>query len=366
MSRAHPRSRGENLIRRDHRRVLRGSSPLTRGKPVAGTANEPVGGLIPAHAGKTRALTQVSEHERAHPRSRGENPRTWTPTGPISGSSPLTRGKLAQQGATLAELRLIPAHAGKTHLGQRRGFSSRAHPRSRGENAPPRRGVSSTVGSSPLTRGKLSGGVVRRVRIGLIPAHAGKTSSASWRLTAWAAHPRSRGENVFGELEANRLGGSSPLTRGKQCCHRHALGTERLIPAHAGKTLGRRRATRARRAHPRSRGENPGCDTVRPRTAGSSPLTRGKRSGLRARALRRRLIPAHAGKTRCQRRSRDPDRAHPRSRGENERDVSLAAGFGGSSPLTRGKRQARRHEAHPRGLIPAHAGKTPPESHPWP
>ena len=56
---------------------------------------------------------------------------------------------------------------------------STAHPRSRGENE---ERVSATVdreGSSPLTRGKRA--MVRGLSVGegLIPAHAGKTATAS-------------------------------------------------------------------------------------------------------------------------------------------------------------------------------------------
>ena len=51
-------------------------------------------GLIPAHAGKTRARHEERSISRAHPRSRGENVAVSVPTGGREGSSPLTRGKL--------------------------------------------------------------------------------------------------------------------------------------------------------------------------------------------------------------------------------------------------------------------------------
>ena len=79
----------------------------------------------------------------------------------------------------------------------RRRSGAEAHPRSRGENVVPKVKAVAEVGSSPLTRGKLAreGDTLSHQR--LIPAHAGKTASASpsaW--TTWA-HPRSRGENVM-------------------------------------------------------------------------------------------------------------------------------------------------------------------------
>ena len=54
---------------------------------------------------------------------------------------------------------------------------------------------------------------------------------------------------------------------------------------------------------------------------GSSPLTRGKRLPKVRDFLRRRLIPAHAGKTRASEGPRIRPRAHPRSRGENRDTV---------------------------------------------
>ena len=50
--------------------------------------------------------------------------------------------------------------------------------------------------------------------------------------------------------------------------------------------------------------------------------------------------------------------AHPRSCGENQGYVTSIREAQGSSPLMRGKRHAVRARSDPRGLIPAHAGKT--------
>ena len=50
------------------------------------------------------------------------------------GSSPLTRGKLMEPFASLDDVRLIPAHAGKTATANQSAPPTRAHPRSRGEN----------------------------------------------------------------------------------------------------------------------------------------------------------------------------------------------------------------------------------------
>ena len=91
----------------------------------------------------------------------------------------------------------------------------------------------------------------------------------------------------------------------------------RLIPAHAGKTKLPTRPLRTTAAHPRSRGENIKV-TLRANVAdGSSPLTRGKPGRARNRVGQLGLIPAHAGKTHAARAAVCAPAAHPRSRGEN-------------------------------------------------
>ena len=70
---------------------------------------------------------------------------------------------------------LIPAHAGKTPHRILATARSRAHPRSRGENTDAQAARAGDAGSSPLTRGKRRERVTERRRLGLIPAHAGKT-----------------------------------------------------------------------------------------------------------------------------------------------------------------------------------------------
>ena len=131
--------------------------------------------------------------------------------------------------------------------------------------------------------------------------------------------------------------GSSPLTRGKRHPDEHRVTVEGLIPAHAGKTASGQRRARPEPAHPRSRGENSWCECGSPGEGGSSPLTRGKRWGEGPRGRPKGLIPAHAGKTPAALTLSCRRRAHPRSRGENTIGCLRRCGPGGSSPLTRGK-----------------------------
>ena len=152
-----------------------GSSTLTRGKHAGRVDPEGFAGLIPAHAGKTADCLAPSRTSGAHPRSRGENSLRRVKVLIDNGSSPLTRGKPDRLQRREQAPGLIPAHAGKTIPDEEERDAALAHPRSRGENAEPKRDPLGVTGSSPLTRGKLQDGLCRPLIRRLIPAHAGKT-----------------------------------------------------------------------------------------------------------------------------------------------------------------------------------------------
>ena len=192
---AHPRSRGENagVLWRVYGGV--GSSPLARGKHsvLADWAGD--SRLIPARAGKTIPALSTGASCRAHPRSRGENVLERVEALPGPGSSPLARGKQALHGKRDGLIRLIPARAGKTTILLSSSPASGliparagktpiddtahcrmpAHPRSRGENHLTRGLIAAIAGSSPLARGKHTPASWNRDARRLIPARAGKT-----------------------------------------------------------------------------------------------------------------------------------------------------------------------------------------------
>ena len=152
---------------------------------------------------------------RAHPRSRRENTVTPLGTPSIPGSSPLTRGKpLAVPLVGLAP-RLIPAHARKTTIPSRWRRSLPAHPRSRGENRAEKAHPAFQKGSSPLTRGKLRRCRPLHEGLRLIPAHTGKTSPAKCSTPSTRGHPRSHEETTTRIALAFSTSGSPPNTRGK-------------------------------------------------------------------------------------------------------------------------------------------------------
>ena len=235
-SAAHPRSRGENLGLRHARVEMEGSSPLTRGKPSIPPAFSSRPRLIPAHAGKTMSSPGSIRVPWAHPRSRGENSSEAGDEKGSTGSSPLTRGKPSRAIQARARDGLIPAHAGKTAPNGIKNFADGAHPRSRGENYAPERPTVGRRGSSPLTRGKRAEDVNANFAERLIPAHAGKTRDSRAMWPGPTAHPRSRGENKHYTRGQFTITGSSPLTRGKLVDDGCEVVADGLIPAHAGKT----------------------------------------------------------------------------------------------------------------------------------
>ena len=357
-SRAHPRSRGENSPTGGATVLSEGSSPLTRGKLYPSVQFRALRGLIPAHAGKTRSTASSTRSPPAHPRSRGENRCACLGVRVVPGSSPLTRGKRELFGADAERRGLIPAHAGKTVEGGAHEVRLPAHPRSRGENGATMDKIVALVGSSPLMRGKREGHGRAVSLPGLIPAHAGKTVWPVVRGQYAQAHPRSRGENRDVGRVRRTGQGSSPLTRGKRPASVYLVVFIGLIPAHAGKTSFDGYECGLRGAHPRSRGENWLLVALRVGVEGSSPLTRGKRGEGEQGCPLAGLIPAHAGKTARLPHLARARRAHPRSRGENFTFGLSNRVVTGSSPLTRGKRGRASARSSLRGLIPAHAGKT--------
>ncbi|ERS40008.1 hypothetical protein HMPREF1292_00492 [Corynebacterium sp. KPL1995] len=106
---------------------------------------------------------------------RGENTVRSTEALKSSGSSPHARGKLETRPSIPADMRLIPACAGKTQQYEEHAKDNGAHPRMRGENHSVYRLVAVFEGSSPHARGKLVIFAGVFIPIGLIPACAGKT-----------------------------------------------------------------------------------------------------------------------------------------------------------------------------------------------
>ena len=153
--------------------ICNGSSPLVRGARHEALAFFGAVRLIPARAGSTQPTPKRCEMSAAHPRSRGEHLNFTSWFFWVHGSSPLVRETLSLCRPFLAQIRLIPAHAGNTYPRGVYAVPCWAHPRSRGEHVSPRRVRCTLLGSSPLARGTYVGGNRHNDGVRLIPACAG-------------------------------------------------------------------------------------------------------------------------------------------------------------------------------------------------
>ena len=210
----HPRSRGVYVCLTLFPKASEGSSPLARGLLRAFKFVVVFGGIIPARAGFTSALSVVSLIVSDHPRSRGVYPLDPRAAAFIAGSSPLARGLHDSRPLQAIYEGIIPARAGFTPTHKPRYRIARDHPRSRGVYAMASTRLGSGSGSSPLARGLL---VYERDEDGderIIPARAGFTSSPGCPGPSWRDHPRSRGVYPEQVLFYSVNAGSSPLARG--------------------------------------------------------------------------------------------------------------------------------------------------------
>ena len=220
-----------------------------------------------------------------------------TTRGDVTGSSPLARGKPGHRGGRGRPLRIIPACAGETRRPRAASTRTPDHPRLRGGNAAVGGGVGGDDGSSPLARGKPKTGWFGGVEYRIIPACAGETASAEYRILPYGDHPRLRGGNSTAMRYMRSAPGSSPLARGKLVTKRGFHVPERIIPACAGETPQSTPHRYRIGDHPRLSGGNDSIHSASLPDRGSSPLARGKRLAGRGRGQGRRIIPACAGET---------------------------------------------------------------------
>ena len=213
-----------------------GRSPLTRGRPVALRRLPVRSGSIPAHAGQTEARRRPSPQPEVDPRSRGADAEEWAVHDYDDGRSPLTRGRHSGQVRAGQQLGSIPAHAGQTTAAATPSAPAMVDPRSRGADSVRSGLENTTVGRSPLTRGRLSSPQHPPQRLRSIPAHAGQTSSMVKPLHVWEVDPRSRGADRTRPRATSCLPGRSPLTRGRRRGCPLCRLVHGSIPAHAGQT----------------------------------------------------------------------------------------------------------------------------------
>ena len=218
------------------------------------------------------------------------------------------------------------------------------------------RGTYARVGSSPRMRGAAERVPRRDAREGIIPAHAGSSTSPCHDAVAAPDHPRACGEQYTRTLRFSSFMGSSPRMRG---AGRARLGQEEdsgIIPAHAGSRSSSCRCSSRRRDHPRACGEQGVLFYIPFLFLGSSPRMRGAAWPRPICPARPRIIPAHAGSRRIRELKKNTLTDHPRACGEQYMQGEISDMISGSSPRMRGAGPLPPPGLPSRRIIPAHAG----------
>ena len=133
-----------------------GSSPHTRGARYVDMAAYRLDRIIPAYAGSTLESVPAEEPCWDHPRIRGEHDPCPLALCATVGSSPHTRGAPLDLHLARDIEGIIPAYAGSTAALASQAHSIADHPRIRGEHLVAPEVDELRPGSSPHTRGALA------------------------------------------------------------------------------------------------------------------------------------------------------------------------------------------------------------------
>ena len=166
-----------------------------------------------------------------------------------------------------------------------------------GEHALTPVGLVKSQGSSPHVRGT-HGVSQSEVRCpGIIPACAGNTRACERRHDARWDHPRMCGEHWSKRSRKSNEEGSSPHVRGTPPTGVRSVRPSGIIPACAGNTLHNRRSRQKAGDHPRMCGEHAAVQMSASASPGSSPHVRGTQVITAFASLDFGIIPACAGNT---------------------------------------------------------------------
>ena len=125
------------------------------------------------------------------------------------------RGKVDEKVLCTGVVRITPAHAGKRSTVYPAIYQEKDHPRTCGEKWLLSPVLRSLVGSPPHMRGKAIFSVDTALNVRITPAHAGKSISESRSVKFRQDHPRTCGEKTTKNSTKIATAGSPPHMRGK-------------------------------------------------------------------------------------------------------------------------------------------------------
>ena len=212
-------------------------------------------GITPAYAGKSVRTLRNSHHDQDHPRLCGEKFFCAYSRVSQSGSPPPMRGKACFDFDAKIRNGITPAYAGKRLSSARYMRYRQDHPRLCGEKLTARSIISSTRGSPPPMRGKVSSFLSLLSLFRITPAYAGKSVYFLFLFRFIQDHPRLCGEKHEAVILCSGQNGSPPPMRGKEHVEKRPARTPRITPAYAGKSGALFTAYKFEKDHPRLCGE---------------------------------------------------------------------------------------------------------------
>ena len=132
--------------------------------------------------------------------------------------------------------RITPAYAGKRFSNKSRSLPHQDHPRLCGEKLPQQPRFCWAAGSPPPMRGQDAFILFSIGSNRITPAYAGKSVIVIFFFLRFQDHPRLCGEKSFILTPSFVLLGSPPPMRGKACFCGAYSHTSRITPAYAGKS----------------------------------------------------------------------------------------------------------------------------------
>ena len=140
--------------------------------------------ITPAYAGKSETKGTNTVTNKDHPRLCGEKVEKKGIRESRAGSPPPMRGKDNRTHDTESSIRITPAYAGKSHRRRTNVQQDQDHPRLCGEKTPPPHQRPARSGSPPPMRGKGAEGGTNLRNVRITPAYAGKRCQleVSYRL----------------------------------------------------------------------------------------------------------------------------------------------------------------------------------------
>ena len=181
-----------------------------------------------------RRCVRKPRRPRSAPRARGDGPWSVSVTSVVGPCSPRTRGWSSVGGPVGSVGPLLLAHAGMVPPIRRSRSCARPAPRARGDG-PRSPGIGCAVaGCSPRTRGWSCEGDPVRLRVTLLPAHAGMVPAARQAGGREIPAPRARGDGPFYLYPNKAVNTCSPRTRGWSLLVAGEGELDLVLPAHAG------------------------------------------------------------------------------------------------------------------------------------